>query len=404
MLKYVSIVFLLFGSLQPISALAQLDPSSGLLFRSGRKSTGSPTLDSSRYKIRQPESRKDDDDLDEKPGTFIASPVPSKPPKSKPAVEVKNINVNESKAVVVESKTPSDSKASEPSPLPAPVVSKTQPDPATIEGIEVEQPPVAVQVRELIMGGSNQDIDDYRSQIHPEDPRANILAITFAPGYYYNASDSEYSFRRYHSNGPGLGLGMNFWMTPFFGLQSKFFTSVSGTQRSGGNNMVTTEIQTFAIGVRFRRHFGYSRKAAQLSWGIDYADAKNKISSEAVTAVGRKSSGLSFSLEGEIPLSVGYSHVFELNVMPRMKHSETATGVEVRSGTKNETNALSLSLGGAWTLDRRDQVFWKGQYTVERNLFDGTADTTDPHSGLTPKGVSVNNSLIIFYFGFKWGS
>lgn len=371
------------------NAWAQLDPSTGL-FRSRGRSSSTPNLDSSRYKIRQPESRKiEDDELEEKPGTLIPSPVPAKPTKPKVQVEVKNENKN------VNVNTP------------APPSSAVPADPGTPPELPVENevpPPVTVQVKELILGGSDQDIDEYRIKIHPEDPRANLLSIAIAPAYYYNGSDSQYSFRRYHSNGPGLGLGMNFWMTPFFGLQSKFFTSVSGTQRSGGTNMIPTEIQTLSIGVRFRRHFGHTRKAAQLSWGIDYHDAINKISTEAQTAVGRKSSGLSFVLEGEVPTSVTYSHLFELDIRPRMKHSETQTGVTARSGTKNETNGLSLSIGGQWTLDRRNQVFWKSQYSVERNLFDGEATVADPHTSLTPDGVSVTNSLIILYFGFKWGS
>jgi hypothetical protein len=42
--------------------------------------------------------------------------------------------------------------------------------------------------------------------------------------------------------------------------------------------------------------------------------------------------------------------------------------VDVKSGGKSETNALSLSVGGDWTLDRRNQIFWKTQYSVERNF------------------------------------
>lgn len=376
---------LLLATLWLPSANAQFD--SSILLRNGGPAS-SPNLDDSRYRMRQPESRTEtrpeprrERELDERPGTAIPSPVPPPRAAAKP------------KPVVKEPVAP---------PPPPPIATPAAQAPLPI--IEEPSPTVSTQVKELILGGSSEHIDEYKRQIHPDDPRANILSISLAPAYYYNGSNSEYSFRRYHSNGPGLGLGTNLWLTPFFGLQSKFFTSVAASQRSGGVNMVPVEVQMLEAGIRFRKHFGTSRKAGQLSWGIDYHDSITKISKESTTAVGKKSSGLAFALEGEIPRSLTYSHIFHVDIKPRLKHSETKTGIELKSGTKNESSAVSLTFGGQWTLDRRNQVFWKGQYVVERNLFDGVATEVDPHNGETPDGVSVTNSLIIFYFGFRWGS
>lgn len=383
-------------------AFAQSDTTSTVLLRSGGKAPKVQNLDSSRYRVRQPESRKDDDDLEEKPGTFIPSPVPSRGTSVKTSVTVKK---SESKA---------KSEAPEQPPIVAPItvpITPTPPEPlpvakpeTTSEKAPVETPPVTMQVKELLLGGSIQDIDDYKKSIHPEDPRANTISISIAPAFYYNGSTSGYSYRRYHSNGPGIGLGMNMWLTPFFGVQSKFFSSVSASQRSGGVNEVPTDIQNFEAGIRFRKYFGATRKAPQLSWGLDYHDGMNKISRESTTSIGRKSAGISLALEGEVPTSNIYSHVFQLDIRPRLKHHESSTGIETRSGTKNETNALGLAVGGQWTLDRHNQVFWKTQYLIERNLFDGAATRVDSHTGATPDGVSVTNSLVIFYFGFKWGS
>ncbi len=383
-------------------AFAQSDSTSTVLIRSGGKPPKVQNLDSSRYRVRQPESRKDDDDLEEKPGTLIPSPVPSRSVKT--SVTVK--------------KTEAKPKAEPPAqpPIVAPII--PPPPPPSAEPVKeepaaaaaqpsvppAEPPPVTMQVKELILGGSIQDIDDYKKSIHPEDPRANTISISIAPAYYYNGSSSGYSYRRYHSNGPGIGLGMNMWLTPFFGVQSKFFSSVSASQRSGGVNEVPTDLQNFEAGIRFRKYFGATRKAPQLSWGIDYHDGINKISKESTTSIGRKSSGLGLALEGEVPTSNIYSHLFQLDIRPRLKHHERSTGVEARSGVKNETNGLGLAVGGQWTLDRRNQIFWKGQYLVERNLFDGSASRQDPHNGLTPDGVNVTNTMMILYFGFRWGS
>ena len=266
-----------------------------------------------------------------------------------------------------------------------------------------EHPPVTVQVRELLLGGEG-DIEEYNARIHPEDPRANMMSISLAPAYFYDGSSSNYSYRNYHSDGPGFGLGMNVWLTPFFGLQSKYFSSVSSSVRDGtAGSVVPMDTQEFEAGLRFRRHFGYTRKSAQLSWGLDYHDSSNKISKDATGTMGRKTSGLSLTLEGTVPTSVTYAHLFEVSIRPFQHHSEVQTTVTAKSGAKSQTNSVHFGVGGQWTLDRHNQVFWKGQYTVERNLFDGPASQPDIR-GNTPDGVSVTNSLLIFYFGFKWGS
>lgn len=382
------------------AVFAQLDSSAAILLRSSGHAPSRKSLDSSRYKVRAPESRKQvDDDVDESPGTYIPSPVP------KAATKVSPKSAAQSKP---SASPPPESPAPEPAPvsvqpsLPAPVQPAANPPPPMATPVE-EKPPVTVQVKELILGGTEEDIDEAKKAIHPEDPRSNIIGISIAPAYFYNGSSSNFSYRNYHSDGPGLGLGMNLWFTPFFGLESKYFTSVSSGVKDGAN-MVSAGTSEFSAGIRFRRHFGYTRKSAQLSWGIDYHDAGTKISTDATSVVGHKTSGLSVSLEGEIPSSATHSHLFEVAIRPSQHHSENSTGADARSGTKNESNEVMLSLGGQWTLDRHDQVFWKAQYSVERNLFNGEASKVDPKTGSTPDGVSVTNNLLIFYFGFKWGS
>jgi hypothetical protein len=409
------------------SAWAQLDSSSAVLLRStGKGPATKQNLDSSRYKIRAPESRKDDDEIGEKPGTMIPTPVYGKSTTVKTEATAKakdgkasatSTSTSTSTTTLQVTPEPPQPKDTVPAPVPTyegdpgvTVIKKSDAAPATgteaanDPAAETKRPPVADQVRELLLGGTPEEIQEAQKAIHPQDPRANVLQISIAPAYFYDASSSEYSFRRYTTNGPGFGLGANLWFTPFFGLQSRYFASVGASVRSGGTNMVPMDVQTFEAGIRFRKHFGYSRKAPQLIWGLDYVDMMDKIGKEATTVTGRKSSGVSLSLGAVVPTSNVYSHTFQVDIRPRMNHGELNTGVDVKSGGKSETNALSLSVGGDWTLDRRNQIFWKTQYSVERNLFKGAASQADPDDGITPDGVSVTNSLVIFYFGFKWGS
>jgi hypothetical protein len=381
------------------SALAQLDSSSAVLLRSSGKTPARPNLDSSRYKIRAPESRRDDDEIGEKPGTVIPTPVGSARKMKASPTATSEVTVGPA----------SPAEASVPAPVPPEkVVVETLPavpaaPPTPVEEAPLPPPPVTQQVRDLV-GGTEEDINEAKTSIHPQDPRRNVVEIQIAPAYYYNGSQSSYSFRDYSSHGPGLGLGMNLWFTPFFGVQSRYFASVSGSVRSGGTNMVPTDITSFEGGIRFRKHFGYTRKAAHLNWGIDYHDEANKIGKEATQITGRKSSGLSVSMEAVIPSTVNYAHTVQIDIRPRMKHEEVTAGSLAKSGTKAESNAVGMGLGGQWNLDRRNQVFWKGQYSVERNLFKGNATQVDPSNGQTPDGVSVTNSLMMFYLGFKWGS
>lgn len=384
-------------------ASAQLDSTSAVLLRPGGKAPSRQNLDSSRYKIRAPESRRDDDEIGERPGTVIPSPVTPRKPKSAPVpTTTSEVTVTAPPPTETPVPTPVPPEPVEAAATPISPVAPTAPEVVT-EAEPAVKPPVTQQVRELV-GGTEEDIIEAKTAIHPQDPRSNVIDIQIAPGYYYNDSSSTYSYRDYTSNGPALGLGMNVWLTPFFGFQSRYFTSVSSSVRSGGTNMIPTEVLAFDAGVRFRKHFGYSRKAAHLNWGLDYHDEMNKINKEATTIIGRKSSGLSVSFEAVMPSSFTYAHTVQVDLRPRMKHTESGTAADVKSGTKSETNAIALSVGGEWTLDRKNRLFWKSQYSVERNLFRGPASDIDPADGQTPDGVAVTNSLMMFYLGFKWGS
>jgi hypothetical protein len=371
---------------------AQFDPSSSLLLKPGRSSTA-PTLDSSRYKIRNPESRKDDD-LEETPGTMIPSPVPrnareAKAGKAKKETPVEPAPTEKNETAGADSKSSTETKSPTPETNPA----ATNPP---------EPPPVTLQVKHLILGGTDEDIEEYRNKIQPEDPRANILSVSIAPAYHYMASSSSYSYRDYNTQGPGFGFGMNVWLTPFLGVQSKYFSSLAGSVRDGVNT-VSMSTQEFEAGIRFRKHFGYTLKSPQLLWGIDYHDLSNNVSREATTVVGRKTSGLGVVVEATLPSTGRYSHTFDVALRPYQRHLELPTAADAKSGTKNETHSVSLGIGGVWTLDRQNQIFWKGQYEVERSLYGGDATAADSH-GNTPNGVGVTNSLMIFYFGFRWGS
>lgn len=366
-----------------VSAWAQLDPSSSILLRNGSREPRPDDLDTQRYKVRETRSRDPAPDFEEeKSGTKIPTPVSSK-------------------TSVTSEPTPKSQEPSEPS-KPQEVTSSATPQEA--QPSNENRPPLTTQVKELILGGTEEDISEYRKQIHPQDPRANLVELTLAPVYYYNDSSSRYSFHRFNSHGLGFQVGAHFWLTPFFGIVGSSFSSLAGSVPSGAANAVLADYQIVDAGFRFRRHFGWSRKAASLRFGVDYHQSEMKIGQDATDLVGTQTKGASLAIEGNIPSSHVYVHTFALELRPRLRQSELVSGANIRSGTKSQTHGLGASVGGQWLLDRQNQIFWKLHHSVEQSLYDGEASSPDPMTGVTPRGVSITNSFTRFSVGFSWGT
>jgi hypothetical protein len=362
-------------------AQAQLDSSSGLLFRSSAQTLAPEDLDTERYHIREMPIGQDDSGV-----------VPVARPKG--AAKAKKSVVKPARKVASQDATDSKKEVSADTNPVAPQSANTAKEKETS---------MKEQLAELLLGGNHEEIEEYKKQTHPEDPRVNILSIDLAPSYFHLDSSSAYHFRNYNSNGPGLNLGMNFWVTPFFGIQTRYLASVGASVNSNGN-AVPMHLQDLDVGIRFRKFFGSSRKSTQLSWGLDFEDASAKISRDATSVVGRRTHGPSLNVEARIPLTNTYASLIEVSVQPRAKHTELSTGVAAASGTQNQTDAVALRVGGDWVLDRKNQMFWQLNYKVERNLFQGTASQADLITGQTPSGVSVTNSVLFFSVGFRWGS
>ena len=253
------------------------------------------------------------------------------------------------------------------------------------------------------MGGNSDDIDTFRKQINPDDRRNNRIELSFGPGYFYEGSSSNYSVRRFTSAGPSADVSVNGWLSPFFALHADYFTSLeSSVASSGPNATVPLDLQNTALGVRFRKHFGLSKKAASLKWGVDYINRRTGVPGTTPDRVTTDTSGIAVSLQTDIPSGHFYSHEIGMELAPMLVHSEISDA-NVHSGGKNDTDSIGLWFGGRMLFDRHNQVFWNFKQLVEQSTFSGTASAPDPHTGLTPNGVSVTNSVSIFSIGFTWG-
>ncbi len=362
------------------SAFAQVDPSSASLFRSRGDTPEKEQLDTSRYSVRPLSSRS------------------------------QNKESNQPKVEKSKSVTKTEVKVAETTEEKVEVKTETVVEPVPTQEVAVATPKehsgVVEKVQYILLGGTQDEVEDYRKILHPLDTRLNLFELSIAPSYIYNESRSNYWFRHYHNDSPGLSVAADLWFTPFFGIHTSYLSSMSTEMRANpeGSKYLHIDHQWFDGGIRFRKFFGISRKASQLSVGFDYSDYRMKVPSDADQRVGIKSTGIKLSIEAVIPSTNTFSWTLGAELVPRLSHKEKQTELNLKSGSSANSNRIGASLGWRYTFDRYNQVFWKLSHTVEKNLFDGTANTADPLSGTKPEGIGVTNSFSMFQFGYIWGN
>lgn len=347
---------------------AQVDP----LMRSRGQAPDKEDLDSSRYSVR--------------------------PTASSPKVEKEEEKAH--KVAETKAEAPKVEKKVEEKPA-APEAAVQQEAPKT-----PEKTGVADKVQDAILGGTQEEVDDYRKILHPLDTRLNLFELSLAPAYIYNNSSSSYWFHNFYTAGPGISIDAITWFSPFFGLQTAYTSSMSTEVRGNpeGTKFSKVEHQWFDTALRFRKFFGISRKSAQLTFGVGYSEYQFKVPSDSTYRVSSKTSGLKLAVEAGVPSTNTTSWTLGLHLKPRVKYTEKSTALDLKSGIASDSNEIGLSIGSRYTFDRYNQIFWKVTHSVEKTLFSGVANTTDPLSSVTPEGVSITNSMTIFTFGYIWGN
>lgn len=268
-----------------------------------------------------------------------------------------------------------------------------------------EEPTVVEQVKELVSNNDQPLIEAYKEQIHPDDTRLNQLEIGILPGVIGDKSSSNYSFRSYNTFSPKISIDGKLWLTPFLGVYGNYMTSLGGDVSSdpGSNSHVLAQHEMTEFGFDLRRFFGMSRKSNSLQCGLFYSEYRFTVPGDDTHRVRLRSSGLGLRMFTRIPVAPGYSWIFGGKLIPRVQHQEQTTGISLYSGGSGESSRVDLSLGGEFKMTRQSQIIWELTVSHEKNQFTGEASHTDPETGQKPKGVSVNNTLTIFSFGYRWG-
>ncbi|MES2962368.1 MAG: hypothetical protein V4760_00665 [Bdellovibrionota bacterium] len=340
-------------SLAGLSALAQSDPSVLLLNSGPSPADRDRGLEAGRYTVRPKESSKE-----------------AKLPRAQQSAgETKS----ETKSEGGETRTPSPTPA--PTPAVVPAASPTPPPEHAVRVLDVR-----------------------------DDRRLTMLEIAVAPGYLYNVSDSAYSYRSYNTAAPTISLDAKVWLSPTFAIHTSYLGTVSGNVNdsvNGSRNVAATQ-QWNTLGLRSRKFFGATRLAPTLEFGLDYYEYEFRVPSDAQTRARLKSTGAQLSLETEIPNSPYRSYTLGFTFNPKLQHKESATAVDFQSGGTVDANGVGVSVGSKVRFDRSNAMFWKVSYSVEKDVFGGTASLAD-QTGIAPTGVSVTNTFSLIQLGYTWG-
>jgi len=274
-----------------------------------------------------------------------------------------------------------------------------------IEPPAMEEPTVTDQVRDIVLGNRSDVVEAYKEQIHPDDIRINRIEVNIMPGLVANQAKSSYSYRNYNTFSPKMSLGANFWLTPFMGLYGDYTTTMGSdvVSDAGIGSRVSAIHEWTEIGFDIRKFFGMSRKANSLQFGLHLSEYKFTVPGDDTNRVNLRSSGIGLHLLTRVPVAPSYSWVFGGKLIPRAQHSELGTGLDLSSGQAGESTRVDLMLGGEFKLARQNQIVWNLTSSFEKNQFNGQANKLDPERGLAPKGVSVENSFLMFSLGYRWG-
>lgn len=260
------------------------------------------------------------------------------------------------------------------------------------------------QLEHLILGGDFKELQVMRRSLPATDVRKTLVEISLAGFYAYNASQSNSWYRDYHQPFPGLALGATAWVTPYLAVASTLRSSIGSSIKNNvvGSTTTPTTNQWLNLGVRFRRFQGKHAQSPYYILGIDYSSYEMRVPPDDLRRIGIQSAGVRLSYEQFLPMNSSYTWAFGVELLPYLRHEERKTGIDVRSGTRNESHALGLSAGGRLTIDESNTVFWNASQRIERNLYTGASNQVDPAWGNTLDGVTVNNSVTSFEMGFIW--
>lgn len=278
-------------------------------------------------------------------------------------------------------------------------------EPTEESSAAIIEPSINEQIRGLFTDDLERVHRFYKQHISPEDPRNNRVEIDVLPLFSYVDSQSNYSYRQFQSFYSAMKIKSNVWITPRVGLTGSILFSLAADVDSGNSNnsRVPATFETIDLGLSTRTFFGTTPLSSSMEFAVLYSDSKMTVPSDNVARPRLKSQGLGLAVKARIPISAKYASTTTGSLFPRLQHTESVTGLSIRSGAPTESIRLGVDVGGEWMFERQSQILWNLGVVAERNVFDGPASTPDLNTGLTPSNVSATSATYSFTLGYRWG-
>jgi hypothetical protein len=368
-----------------MQARAQVDAASSILVRpqGTESSTVGPNLDSSRYTVKPSGSAANR----AVKSANAAEEAAAKVSEVKKRVE-KKISAEKEKAVV----------AAPPPPSP--------PQPATeiVPQQEVNKN-FTEELKAILLGGDEERMNQYLNQVHPQDPRQNLVNLSVATGYLYQGSSSESWYRRFHSSGPGVTVDADVWLSPMLGINLDYFTTLSADvlAEPTSNKRILVDHRFMNLGFQFRRYSSFSRKSPSVTWGIQYSEYQMIVPKAEDNRAILKSTGASVGVVATVPKTNTTAWTVGGDLYPKMKVSEGKTAIQVKSGNNPTAYGFRFVFGQIHTIDRSGQMFWRISHRVDKTVYAGDSSPVDPIGGAALTGVSVTSGTSMFEVGYTWG-
>jgi hypothetical protein len=255
------------------------------------------------------------------------------------------------------------------------------------------------------VGGEASGSLSWFSRWLPGDGRTSLLELSVAPGFLYDGSSSNYSFRNYTSTAETIGVEGKFWISSTLAIDASYKTSVSGDMSdtlNGVGRQISVTHDWLTLGLRNKTTFGTSRYPPSLVFGLDYYCYSLNVPSDSQSRENITSIGALLSVETELPSSSYHAWTLGFYVAPKLQHSESGGSAGFSSGGSTDANMIGFALGSRMRFDHTHSVYWKLSHMIEKDVFSGSASLRDPASGTTPVGVGVTNSFTGLQVGFTW--
>ena len=261
----------------------------------------------------------------------------------------------------------------------------------------VESKGVLDSFRNLLIGGSEEDILRYKKQLERNDIRRNYIDLMVSTVFLHNVSNSSYWYRSYVTNAPGFKVGTTVWFGPFLGFHFDYLSSLGGSMSASpyADSRVKYADQDLKVGFKSRTFYQGIGDDSNLTFFIGYFERQKLVSSDSDHRLRLATRGLDLRLDAKIKQSEMLYRLLGFSLRPYAWHEEVSTNLRAKSGKGNETFGMEVYGGKEYKFSRHNRLFWKATWSYLKHQFNGTASRPDLVTGERPENLTVEDTLLM---------